>query len=325
MPEIYYTRTGASGTPGIQGPAGAVGATGSTGPQGPTGPSVTGPTGAKGTDATLPQNLGTSDSPSFDKIYVTNNGNGTNVKVGDDTWLGDVNIENTLSVRGVEDSSKGYISFGTGMVQNIGTDGSGKTVIGTDLIPASDNAYALGNSEHRWKSISIGEGTIYITDATTGEQAAITIDNSVFLINGVAQAQLPAIVTNNIELHDGNDNVVLRIVEENGVGKIYFGGGSNGIYQDGGKTYINGIGYRAQSAGIKPLSYNTSTGEISYNSDIKSVIVKSSVPAHSYGVSGDVEGMIAHDSSFLYVCIRDYVNNSTPIWKKIDYHAGDNW
>jgi len=285
----------------------------------------TGAPGPKGdTGAQGPAGNGT-PTDTYDKLYVTNNGNGTNVKIGDDVWLGDVNLANTLSIRGFEDSSKGYISFGTGMAQNIGTDGSGKTVIGTDLIPASDNAYTLGNDTHRWKSISIGEGTIYITDATTNQQVALTIDNGVFFIDGIAQAQLPAIIANNIELHDGNDNVVLRLVEESGIGKIYFGGGSNGIYQDGGKTYINGIGYKPQSSGIKPLSYNTSTGEISYNSDIKSVIVKSSVPAHSYGVSGDVEGMIAHDSSFLYVCIKDYVNNSTPIWKKIDYHAGDNW
>lgn len=194
-----------------------------------------------------------------------------------------------------------------------------------DIIPSEDNIYTLGTLEKRWKNIHLGQGTIYITDATTGSEVGLTIDNGVFFIDGIAQAQLPELIANNIELHDGNDNVVLRLVEEDGVGKIYFGGGSNGIYQDGGKTYINGIGYRPQSAGIKPLSYNTSTGEISYNSDIKSVIVKSSVPAHSYGVSGDVEGMIAYDSSFLYVCIRDYVNNSTPIWKKIDYHIGDNW
>jgi hypothetical protein len=278
------------------------------GPKGDTGPSGNG-----------------SSTDTYDKIYVTNNGNGTNVKIGDDAWIGDVNIANTLSIRGFEDSSKGYISFGTEMAQNIGTDGSGNTVIGTDLIPASDNVYVLGNSDYRWKSISIGEGTIYITDASTGDQVALTIDNGVFFLDGIAQAQLPAIIANNIELHDGNDNVVLRFVEDSGVGKIYFGGGTNGIYQDGGHTYINGIGYRSQSTSIKPLSYNSSTGEISYNSDIKSVIVKSSVPAHSYGVAGDVEGMIAHDSSFLYVCIRDYVNTSTTIWKRIDYHSGDNW
>ena len=194
-----------------------------------------------------------------------------------------------------------------------------------DIIPSEDNIYTLGTSELRWKNIHLGQGTIYITDSTTGSEVGLTIDNGVFFIDGIAQAQLPAIIANNIELHDGNDNVVLRLVEEDGIGKIYFGGGSNGIYQDGGTTYINGIGYKPQSSGIKPLSYNTSTGEISYNSDIKSVIVKSSVPSHSYGASGDVEGMIAHNSSFLYVCIRDYVDNSTPIWKRIDYHSGDNW
>ena len=194
-----------------------------------------------------------------------------------------------------------------------------------NILPSIDNAISLGTVGNRFKGAHLGQGTLYITDSVLNTDVGISIANGILFIDGIAQAQLPELITNNLELHDGNDNVVLRLVEEDGIGKIYFGGGSNGIYQDGGKTYINGIGYRAQSAGIKPLSYNTSTGEISYNSDIKSVIVKSSVPVHSYGVSGDVEGMIAHDSSFLYVCIKDYVNNSTTIWERIDYHSGDSW
>ena len=49
-----------------------------------------------------------------------------------------------------------------------------------------------------------------------------------------------------------------------------------------------------------------------------------SVPAHDYGVTGDRKGMFAHDNTHLYVCIADYVNNSTVIWKRINW-AGGNW
>jgi hypothetical protein len=71
-----------------------------------------------------------------------------------------------------------------------------------DILPAADNTYVLGNSENRWKSISIGEGTIYITDATLGTEAEITVDNGVFLINGIAQAQLPNLAVTNLTFAD---------------------------------------------------------------------------------------------------------------------------
>jgi hypothetical protein len=54
-----------------------------------------------------------------------------------------------------------------------------------DLVPAVDNVYELGSSAFRWKGIQLGPGTLYIEDKTTGEQAAITIDNGSLLIDGV--------------------------------------------------------------------------------------------------------------------------------------------
>jgi hypothetical protein len=74
-----------------------------------------------------------------------------------------------------------------------------------DILPAEDNTYVLGNADNRWKSISIGEGTIFITDSTLGTDAEITVDNGVFLINGIAQAQLPNLAVTNLIF---NDNTV---------------------------------------------------------------------------------------------------------------------
>jgi hypothetical protein len=74
-----------------------------------------------------------------------------------------------------------------------------------DILPSADNQYVLGNSENRWKSISVGDGTIYITDATLGTEAGITVDDGVFLINGIAQAQLPNLAVTNLIF---NDNTV---------------------------------------------------------------------------------------------------------------------
>jgi len=47
-------------------------------------------------------------------VSATNNGNGTNFKVGDDAWIGDVNRVNTLQIMGQEDPLQGYIKFGSG-------------------------------------------------------------------------------------------------------------------------------------------------------------------------------------------------------------------
>jgi hypothetical protein len=45
---------------------------------------------------------------------ATNNGNGTNFKVGDDAWIGDINRENTIQISGLQDPTQGYVKFGSG-------------------------------------------------------------------------------------------------------------------------------------------------------------------------------------------------------------------
>lgn len=45
---------------------------------------------------------------------ATNNGNGTNFKVGDDAWIGDINTADTIGLKGQQNATKGYIKFGSG-------------------------------------------------------------------------------------------------------------------------------------------------------------------------------------------------------------------
>ena len=47
-------------------------------------------------------------------VSATNNGIGTNFKVGDDTWIGDINVANTMQVMGQQNADRGYIRFGSG-------------------------------------------------------------------------------------------------------------------------------------------------------------------------------------------------------------------
>ena len=44
---------------------------------------------------------------------ATANGTGDNIIIGDDVKLGDVNISNTLGLRGIQDPTQGYVKFGT--------------------------------------------------------------------------------------------------------------------------------------------------------------------------------------------------------------------
>jgi len=55
----------------------------------------------------------TGDDASLTSLTLTHNGSsGENLKIGDDSWLGDVNLSNTFNVKGVEDGTQGFISFG---------------------------------------------------------------------------------------------------------------------------------------------------------------------------------------------------------------------
>ena len=74
-----------------------------------------------------------------------------------------------------------------------------------DLIPATDNTYVLGTSASRWKSISVGPGTINITDQTLLTDASLTVDNGVLQINGANQLQVGQLkfIDNTIESTTG--------------------------------------------------------------------------------------------------------------------------
>ena len=75
-----------------------------------TGVSVSAGTGA--VTISIGQSVATTATPSFDQVLSTNNGNGTNFKVGDDAWIGDVNAANTIRIKGQQDATAGYITFG---------------------------------------------------------------------------------------------------------------------------------------------------------------------------------------------------------------------
>jgi len=74
---------------------------------------------------TVKGGLGVAGTIYADQIRLTNNGAGTNVAIGDDAWLGDINTADTIGVRGQQDPTKGYIVFGDANKDNyIGRSGT---------------------------------------------------------------------------------------------------------------------------------------------------------------------------------------------------------
>jgi hypothetical protein len=170
-----------------------------------------GPKGDKG-DQGVPGN-GTPTN-TYDILYTTNNGNGTNVKIGDDIWLGDINFANGFIVKGVGDATKATIVLGNNKTEKIATD------------------------------------------------------------------------ANNLSLSANNDIILTP-------GSTY--------------AYLNSV---------------TIPNRIAKWSD--TIIYRSTPPAHDHGATGDRQGTFSFDDTHLFVCTADYVNDSTVIWKRINWAVG-NW
>ena len=72
-------------------------------------------------------------------VYTTSNGSGTNIRLGDDAWLGDINLGNTTRLSGQQDPTKGYLTFGNVSNTALGRDGSGNLKWGSnDIIHAGN-------------------------------------------------------------------------------------------------------------------------------------------------------------------------------------------
>lgn len=65
-----------------------------------------------------------------DQIHASNNGNGQNVRIGDDAWLGDINLANTIRLSGAQDPAKGFIVFGSSDAVALGRTGTGPLYYG---------------------------------------------------------------------------------------------------------------------------------------------------------------------------------------------------
>jgi len=84
-----------------------------------------------------------------------------------------------------------------------------------DILPTLDNTVSLGKSGNRFKGAHLGQGTLYITDITTNADAAISVDNGVFKIDGVAQAQLANVKVTNLTFNDNTLQTTAAVAQVN--------------------------------------------------------------------------------------------------------------
>jgi len=109
-----------------------------------------------------------------------------------------------------------------------------------------------------------------------------------------------------------------------GGGAVYITGGEGASGTAGGDVVING-GAAKGAAGIAgKVSVKTNTTaqggkEYKWDFDTKgrTTLPVNTAPAHSYGATGDQAGMVAVDSTYIYYCTANYVDDSTDIWKRV--------
>jgi hypothetical protein len=64
-------------------------------------------------------------------LILTNNSTGFNLRLGDDAWIGDVDQANTIRITGQQNSTSGYIIFGSSNFTALGRAGTGDLTYGS--------------------------------------------------------------------------------------------------------------------------------------------------------------------------------------------------
>ena len=144
----------------------------------------------------------------------------------------------------------GQMNWGTTL--NTALDYLNTGALTYDIIPTTDNTINLGSASKRFASVHVGPGTIYLTDQTLGTDAGITINNGVFNINGITQAQLPNIKVTNLTFNDNS-------VQTTAAKPLY-----NGSFESTAQQVSGGT----TSANLVTVTGSTNSKGISYDSGV---------------------------------------------------------
>lgn len=239
-----------------------------------TGVSVSSTTG--NVTVSIGQSVATSATPSFDQVFATNNGNGTNFKVGDDAWIGDINVADTLRVMGQQNAANGYIVFGNSNATALGRSGTGALTYGGYTIYHSNNSNtitALGTiTTGVWNGTAITDTYISsastwnakqnaLTLTTTGTSGAATLVGSTLNI-----PQYQSVITNPVT-GTGTTNYMPKWTSSSALGNSL-------VYDDGTNIGIGTTtpGYKLDVNGTARIQNNTKIGNTVF-SDVSSNLI----------------------------------------------------
>jgi hypothetical protein len=136
-------------------------------------------------------------------IYIGNsNGNLTLINTGG----GSGNADPGGSVGSVQYNAGGNLFGGSANLTFVNN-----SLVTSNVIPAADNTYFLGNSTNRWANIWLGPGTIFITDTSNvANVAELTVSNGVLQVNGAAGLQANLINGNTTLTLTNSGNITMN-------------------------------------------------------------------------------------------------------------------
>jgi hypothetical protein len=144
------------------------------------------PKGVDGEDAVLPQDLGTTDSPTFSKITLTSNGAIDNITIGDDVLIGDGNIANHLVIVGNQDSTQGGIVLGDNKTEQVSSYGSNLSLdANNDIILNPGSTYAYIGTPTIGGETRIATWDYVTTSIGTGSNGEVTRWSPTFTATGL--------------------------------------------------------------------------------------------------------------------------------------------
>ena len=186
-------------------------------------------------------------------IISTNNGNGTNFKVGDDAWLGDFNTANSLRIKGQQNTANAYIVFGDSDATALGRAGTGNLTYGGNTVWHAGND-GLGSGLDADTLDGFGTSTANsantIVVRSSGGDINANVVNGVRFISNVAIGTAPFTVTSTTQV--ANLNVAISGSTSNVLG----GAAGSLPYQSAANTTT----YLARTATNNSyLAFNSST------------------------------------------------------------------
>jgi hypothetical protein len=119
-------------------------------------------------NVTFSGNVTTTGDVQADQFISTNNGNGQNYRIGDDAWIGDINVANTFRISGNQNPNNGYITFGNSSNDALGRAGTGPLTWGSSFkiadekilgLRISSDDYAIQYRDLDFRLIGSADGT----------------------------------------------------------------------------------------------------------------------------------------------------------------------